>query len=117
MHIALPDAGAANAEIVRLCQETRIDAVAKAGISLVGFDPAAPVAERIRSCPGRGLQRVPADDGRVHAHPARNPTARNRAGHSPMARITPFGRRPREGELIEAGRTGRGRQRSPVPKK
>jgi site-specific DNA recombinase len=55
MSIALPDAGAANAEIARLCQETWTEAAAKAGISLVGFDPAAPLAERIAWALVQGL--------------------------------------------------------------
>ena len=56
MNIALPDAGAANDDIVRSCLETWVEAATKAGIDLTGFNPEAPLSERITWALSQGLE-------------------------------------------------------------
>ena len=55
MNITLPDAGAANGDVARLCYQTWVEAAKKAGIDVTGFDPAAPLAERIAWARSRNL--------------------------------------------------------------
>ena len=76
MHIALPDAGAANDDIVRLCRETWVDAATRAGIDLTGFNPAAPFQNASPGpCPrawklGRNLSRFSSEVATQYGQPS-----------------------------------------------
>lgn len=55
MNMPLPDAGAADAELARLVHDVWIEAATKAGLDLTGFEPDAPLAQRLAWAESRRL--------------------------------------------------------------